>query len=939
MGFGSLRAIAQDGRGVLRGRAVRDVRLRGAAFGWCSSLACSLFLLGATAAQAQRFVSLEAGDDNRSASARAAGHTIAVDRGLVRSGPRRLELETPGGRVLAAERSVFEDRGDGNVMWSGRFPGAGYDSVVLTVQDGYLQGMYGEPGRAAYWIRSGLDGLGSLTQPVGGRPAGGVDLCPGGVVPDLPPSAAVGVQRVGPPTVDPPTVVRSESNHDRIDIVVLYTVQAAEAWESFGYGTPRASIQASMDFLNLVLRNNSMPAAAHLVHVAEAPAALDGPWSVLGRFSALREAAELRAVHQADMVHLFVGESSQNLGYCGIAYLLTRAGERNDWVNAYGVTAATCSFPAREGTHPYFGQVFAHEVGHNLGANHDPANAGTSRDVAVRPWAFGHWDIDTAPTVETIMSYRSYAPRQWAPFFSSTRIQPNGWTIGREGERENERALYETVPLAVRYSDRMPDPAGFDEFPSWVPVAPEDLTVEATSASSARLEWGDRSDDELGFRIHARTGGDMWRIVATATADSESIEVADLRREGRYTFRVRAYHNLGGADSDPVTVTLRAGGDGPDPDPGPGEISVPDDVTAAARGTDSIELTWAGVTKGTVEIEARTWKAGWAQVMTVDAMAGRAGVGNLEAEAPYTFRLRTRSGGKVSAWSGEVSATTGAESGACRAGEQFLCLAGGRFEVRAHWKNHLQEGDFGKATSAPIGVSDESGMFWFFNSSNIELVVKTLDGRGINGHYWVFFGALSNVEYWVTVRDTRGGGRRTYHNPPTENCGQSDTMAFVPAGAAGSSASAVGGGVPDPGFDLTPLSLTSIALPGAAPSPEARGSCEAGESRLCLQDGRFSVQVELLDPGDMQRKPGRVLGSVGTNETGFFWFFSPTNVELATKLLDGRGQNGKYWFLYGGLSDVEYTVTLTDTVTGESKSYRNEAGSLCGGIDINALPK
>ena len=42
----------------------------------------------------------------------------------------------------------------------------------------------------------------------------------------------------------------------------------------------------------------------------------------------------------------------------------------------------------------------------------------------------------------------------------------------------------------------------------------------------------------------------------------------------------------------------------------------------------------------------------------------------------------------------------------------------------------------------------------------------------------------------------------------------------------------------------------------------------------------------------------------------------------APAALDGRPQNGKLWFFYGGLSDVEYTVTLTDTVTGESRAYR-----------------
>ena len=913
----------------MQGKSVCDTRLGGAAFRRCGPLVYSLLLLAATSAAGQRFVSLETREDNRSASARAAGRTIVVDRDLVRSGPQRLELETPDGRVLAAERSVFEDRGDGNVMWSGRFPGADYDSVVLTVQDGHLQGMFGEPGRAAYWIRAGIDGVGVLTQPVGGGPA---EICPGGLGPE---EGAVPAA-VAAPSTDRPARVQSASNHDRLDVLAVYTVRAAEVWESFGYGTPRASVQAAMDFLNLVLRNNAMPITAHLVHMAEAPAALDGPRSLTGRLLQLREVAELRAEYQADLYHLFTGEAPQTLGYCGIARLLRRVDERDEtFADAYGVTAATCSFPAQEGAYPYFGQVFAHEVGHNLGANHDPANANTSRDVAVRPWAFGHYDINVAPTVETIMSYRSYVPRQWVPFFSSVRIQPNGWTIGKADERENERALYDTVPLAVQYSDKMPDPADLPESPSWVPAAPTNLTVKATSSTSARLEWVDRSDDEIGFGIQARTGGGMWRIVDTAAADRESTEVTGLKQDGRYTFRVRAYHNLGGADSDLVTVTLRAGDDGPGP--GPGGISVPDDLTAAPLGLTSVQLTWAGVTKGTVEIEARTWTAGWTQVMTADGAAGRATVASLEAEAPYTFRLRTRAGGgKTSAWSEEVSATTGDASGACRTGEQYLCLSEGRFEIQAHWKNHLEEGVFGAATAVPIDVSDESGMFWFFNSTNIELVVKTLDGRVLNGHYWVFFGALSDVEYWVTVRDTLGGGRRTYHNPPAENCGQSDTMAFVPAVA--SSASAVGGRNLDSGFELAPVSAASIDLSGVGSGQESGGTCEAGTTRLCLHDGRFSLEVELVDPKDMERKAGKVVASEGTKETGFFWFFSPTNVELAAKVLDGRALNGKFWFLYGGLSDVEYTVTLTDTVTGESKPYRNAAGSLCGGIDIEALP-
>ena len=901
-----------------------------------ASLACYRLLLGsflllvAASAQGQQFASLASAADDRSAAARAAGTAIIVDRDLVRSGPQRLELQGTDGRILVAERSVFEDRGDGNVMWSGRFPGANYDSVVLTVQDGHLQGMFGEPGRAAHWIRSGLDGLGSLTQHVGGGPA---EFCGGGLVRDEATPSVAARSAVS----DLPARTSQESNHDRLDILVLYTVQAAEVWENFGYGTPRASIQAAMDYLGLVFRNNSMPATPHLVHVAEAPAALDGPRYVLDRLTDNREVAQLRAEHQADIVHLFVGEPRQILRYCGIAWVLLRAGERNEWSNGYSVTTSSC-FPDREGAYPYFGEVFAHEVGHNLGANHDPANTRIDPDRAVRPWAYGHYDISVAPTVETIMSYRSYVPRQRVPFFSSVRIQPNGWTIGQEGERENERAIYDTLPLAVRYSELMDDPSTFPEFPSYAPPleAPANLTVEATSATSARLEWKDQSENETGFRIHARIGGDIWRVVDTVTADRESVEVTGLKREGRYTFRVRAYHDLGGTDSDLVTVVLRAGGG--DPGPGPEGISVPDDLTATASGATAVELGWSGAANGTVEVEARSWKEGWRNVASTDAAAGRVTVEGLDAEAPYTFRLRLRANsGKVSSWSEEINVTTGDASGPCRPGEQYLCLSRGRFEIQAHWKDHNREGVYGLGTAVPVDVSEESGMFWFFSSSNIELVVKALDGTGVNGHYWVFFGALSDVEYWVTVRDTAGGGRRTYHNPPAENCGQSDIRAFLPAAAASSGSPAAAAG--KAGVDLIAMKAVSIELPGVALAQEGAGTCEPGAGRLCLHDGRFSVEVEFTDPNVNERKVGQVVSSLTTQETGFFWFFSPTNVELAAKVLDGRALTGKYWFLYGGLSDVEYTITLTDTATGESAPYYNEAGSLCGGIDTGALPR
>ena len=217
-----------------------------------------------------------------------------------------------------------------------------------------------------------------------------------------------------------------------------------------------------------------MPVTARLVHLAEAPAALDGPQSVRAGFAQLREVAALRVEHQADIYHLFTGESPRRLGYCGIARVLRRVDERDrSFPYPYGVTSAACSFPAQEGRHPYFGQVFAHEIGHNLGANHDPANTSRSPDDAVRPWAFGYVDISVAPTVETIMSYRSYvAASVGAVLFLDTHHAER--LDDRQGGRAGQRAgpVRHRAPGGSVQRHDMPDPSEFDESPSWVPTAP-----------------------------------------------------------------------------------------------------------------------------------------------------------------------------------------------------------------------------------------------------------------------------------------------------------------------------------------------------------------------------------------------------------------------------------------------------------------------------------
>ena len=111
-------------------------------------------------------------------------------------------------------------------------------------------------------------------------------------------------------------------------------------------------------------------------------------------------------------------------------------------------------------------------------------------------------------------------------------------------------------------------------------------------------------------------------------------------------------------------------------------------------------------------------------------------------------------------------------------------------------------------------------------------------------------------------------------------------------------------------------------------------TCASGSGQLCL-GGRFCVDVRFTDPRNGQASAGTPVPITG--DTGAFWFFDPANLELVIKVLDGRAVNGHFWVFYGALSDVSYTITVTDTVTGSFRTYHNNPGHLASRADVTAF--
>ena len=92
----------------------------------------------------------------------------------------------------------------------------------------------------------------------------------------------------------------------------------------------------------------------------------------------------------------------------------------------------------------------------------------------------------------------------------------------------------------------------------------------------------------------------------------------------------------------------------------------------------------------------------------------------------------------------------------CTADATTLCLRG-RFRVQVFWRTQGQSGSGKIVTSAA-----DSGLFWFFDSANWEMLVKVLDGCALNSRFWVFAAATTDVEYTLRITDTLRGTTKEY---------------------------------------------------------------------------------------------------------------------------------------------------------------------------------
>ena len=260
---------------------------------------------------------------------------------------------------------------------------------------------------------------------------------------------------------------------------------------------------------------------------------------------------------------------------------------------------------------------------------------------------------------------------------------------------------------------------------------------------------------------------------------------------------------------------------------------------------------------------------------------------------------------------------------ACGNRPDRLCLLGAKYQVSVTARD--------RAGTTIIGQAIEEGdRFGYFSLPGLtgdpsfpEVFVKMKDATGApppyGGHAWVFHSSLTDLDYTLTVLETDTGRIQTYDAADTRvlTCGRADTSAFERNCAAAVSASRL------------------------RPAPTGVSS-DAGAD-LSLLGGRFRATLQARDP-----RTGRIGVGVAIPRGDKFGYFSlpdftgnATFPEVFVKMADATSLPGSsFWLFHTGLTDLDYTLTVTDQTTGAVKTYgggATEGTLLCGSADTSAF--
>ena len=404
--------------------------------------------------------------------------------------------------ALTVKRARSHRPASDKLVWVGE--GENGAQAVLTVVEGVLSGTVFADNRS-FEISLDADGLYSV-----------IELDPAAFPTDdpiVPGAAGAALEVPAGPLDDAPVVASAQGSPVQIDAMIVWTSQAEAA--AGGRVAMESLALGSVENANLIYANSGVNAQLRLVYAARVNSP-ETPGDISGDLGALRAAGDgrfdevhsLRTQYGADVVTL-LGEGYRGAGSCGIGYVMT----------SVGAAFASYAFNVVDRTCAGANLSYAHEVGHNQGLNHDPANAGNVTPAF--PYAYGYQS--PSGYFRTVMAYGG-ATR--IPYFSSSTLQYSGLPIGNSGQ-DNARALSATVSTVAAFKPATvgstPPPCSYSVSMTSMAFGAGGGSQSVSITAPAGCAWSVNNDagaDWIGFSASGGSGSGAVTVTAAANTGS-----------------------------------------------------------------------------------------------------------------------------------------------------------------------------------------------------------------------------------------------------------------------------------------------------------------------------------------------------------------------------------------------------------------------------------
>ncbi|HQZ71957.1 MAG TPA: M12 family metallo-peptidase [Anaerolineae bacterium] len=342
---------------------------------------------------------------------------VTVNLDLLQAGADSPALRLPlrDDRVVEVQRDALQAVTGGQV-WTGHVAGAPVGQVVLSQVGDALAGNIVLSSGERYHLRHAGKGLHRLERVDQSRYP---DEAPP-LVPSATELSLAAVDGATVPTSRPDTQPSTTDADDcgRIDVLVIY--DAAARMAAGGADAMLAEINLGVAETNQAYANSGIGQRVSLVHAAEAAVAIGASANAaLTNLKADAGVQALRNSYGADLVSYWVATLP---GACGIGYKM----------NTVSTAFAPFGYSLvdRDCATGYYS--FAHEMGHNMGADHDWFVAG-----GTLPSSTAHGYVNVAARWRTIMAYNDRCQAQTPsvncarlPYFSNPNINIGGLAAG-----------------------------------------------------------------------------------------------------------------------------------------------------------------------------------------------------------------------------------------------------------------------------------------------------------------------------------------------------------------------------------------------------------------------------------------------------------------------------------------------------------------------------